>query len=171
MQRRICSSAEAEASTKKIFKDSANRPTVKNMLRRIDATDPLGVDMTLRGCSSRFYDGILGKKNSEDDRRRRRCGTPPQIRRRRRSRIFRFNASRTRIKTKRSEANERIVKERRAFKYVGLNVMYSMYSIVYFNLSNLTRSALFLTVNRTRKRSSYSFSLPPPRELVSFSAQ
>ncbi len=44
------------------------------MLRRIDATDPLGVDMTLRGCSSRFYDGILGKKNSEDDRRRRRRG-------------------------------------------------------------------------------------------------
>ncbi|CAL6415320.1 unnamed protein product [Bathycoccus prasinos] len=48
-----------------MLKDSANRPTVKNMLRRIDATDPLGVDMTLRGCSSRLYDGILGKKKTK----------------------------------------------------------------------------------------------------------
>ena len=48
-----------------MLKDSANRPTVKNMLRRIDATDPLGVDMTLRGCSSRLYDGILVKKKTK----------------------------------------------------------------------------------------------------------
>ncbi|CCO66266.1 predicted protein [Bathycoccus prasinos] len=61
-----CSSAEAEARHyKNMLKDSANRPTVKNMLRRIDATDPLGVDMTLRGCSSRLYDGILGKKKTK----------------------------------------------------------------------------------------------------------
>ena len=61
-----CSSAEAEARHyKNMLKDSANRPTVKNMLRRIDATDPLGVDMTLRGCSSRLYDGILRKKKTE----------------------------------------------------------------------------------------------------------
>ena len=59
-------SAEAEARHyKNMLKDSANRPTVKNMLRRIDATDPLGVDMTLRGCSSRLYDGILGKKKTK----------------------------------------------------------------------------------------------------------
>jgi len=56
-------SAEAEARHyKNMLKDSANRPTVKSMLRRIDETDPLGVDMTLRGCSSRLYDGVSGKK-------------------------------------------------------------------------------------------------------------
>ncbi len=56
-------SAESEARHyKNMLKDSANRPTVKNMIRRIDPTDPLGVDLELRGCSSRLYDANSKKK-------------------------------------------------------------------------------------------------------------
>ena len=56
-------SAESEARHyKNMLKDSANRPTVKNMIRRIAPTDPLGVDLELRGCSSRLYDANSKKK-------------------------------------------------------------------------------------------------------------